>query len=460
MNLGISMTPSMPAGEQVSHQDPSTVAYGSVDSIPAELKEGIELAHSFQDAGKPVPLIDWFARHPQFAEQLASFLAGEIDLRGKLAAIQGPTPSSELGMFLDRYELLERIGKGGMGIVYRADDHKLHREVAVKRLRGDYMGVDAEWARFQFEAEAVASLDHPNIVSIHDYGEASGSPYLVMPLMKGSLSEHLRSLGPDRRMDPKDAAELIRKVALGVHHAHQRGLLHRDLKPGNILLDVDKQPHIADFGLARRLDASQSMSASGSIAGTAAYMAPEQARGEKGLTTAADIHALGAILYELLTGTPPFGTGELVSTLKRVSDEDAVSVRHHRPSVPADLEAICMMCLEKQPSDRYGSAVDLAEDLDHFLHDEPVSARPPGFWDWLRQMLRTRPHPNYTWQVPMWLGIVLLLTGCANYWTCQAGGSAGWVWITNLGSALAISWCFGGICSADFARFRSRSVTR
>lgn len=433
------MTHSMPAGKPGTSQDPATVAFSSADSIPPELKEGIGLAHGFQDAGKSVPLIDWFARHPQMAGQLASFLAGEVHLRNELAAIQEPALPSESGLFVDRYELQGRVGKGGEGIVVRAHDRKLNREVAVKRWHNASHGAEDQWARFRFEAEAVASLDHPNIVGIYDYGEENGSPYLVMPLMKESLSERLRSLGPDRCMDPDDAAELIRKVALGVHHAHQRGLLHRDLKPGNILFDQNDQPHVADFGLARRLDGNQSMSASGSIAGTASYMAPEQARGEKGLTVAADIHALGAILYELLTGTPPFGKGELVPTLKRVSEEEAVSVRHHRPDVSADLSAICMKCLEKQPGDRfYRSAAELAEDLGRFLNDEPVAVRPPGFWDWLRQMLRTRPHPNYSWQVPTWLGILLLVSNLNIYAMCQTGSSAGWIWANNLGCAVGI----------------------
>lgn len=246
-----------------------------------------------------------------------------------------------------------------MGVVFRAYDPALKRDVAVKLVRNGEP-LTGELARYRFEAEMVANLDHPNVVRVYAFGEADGVPYLVMPLMDGgSLAQRLKADGP---LAPRVAAELVRDVARGVHHAHQRGLIHRDLKPGNLLLDGEGRPHVADFGLARSLEATATVS--GGLAGTPAYMAPEQARGDKGLTIAVDVHALGAILFELLTGQPPFGAADVPLILKRVQEEPAASIR----DVPADLETICRKCLEKDPADRYPSAEALAEDLTSYLN--------------------------------------------------------------------------------------------
>jgi serine/threonine-protein kinase len=286
---------------------------------------------------------------------------------------------------------------------------------------------------------SIARLDHPNIVRILSHGEVDGMPYLVMPLMTGgTLAKRLKD-GPVRQLPQHEAAELVRDVALGVHHAHQRGLIHRDLKPGNILLDRDGVPHVADFGLARQIDVTVSLS--GAIAGTVPYMAPEQARGEVGLTTAVDVHALGAILFELLTGCPPFGTGEMASVLRRVMEDTALPVSRFRPDVDRDLEAICLKCLEKQPEARYVSAKELAEELDAYLHGRAVKARPPGFWDWLRQLARTRPEPNeeYSKPVLVWYGAVLLATNLVVYGLVRYDGPALGVWAANTAASAILA---------------------
>jgi eukaryotic-like serine/threonine-protein kinase len=276
--------------------------------------------------------------------------------------------------------------------------------VAVKLIRAAGALSATDRARFRFEAEAAASLDHPHIVKVYSFGERDGVPFLVMPVMTGgSLSDKLKTRGPARCFSPRVAAELVRDVALGVHHAHQRGLIHRDLKPGNILLDEADRPHVADFGLARSQDASVSLS--GNIAGTPAYMSPEQARGEKGLTTAVDVWALGAILFELLTGRPPFGSDDVPSVMRRVIEEPAPSLRGLRHDIPRDLERICTTCLSKPTQDRYPSALVLAEELTRYLKGEPLSGdRRPRIWDtvtralgWQREALSMR-----SWRVAFW----------------------------------------------------------
>jgi serine/threonine-protein kinase len=345
-------------------------------------------------------------------------------------------------------ELIAELGRGGMGVVYRAYDRTLKREVAVKRMAAVADRSPEEMARFHFEAEAAASLDHPNIVPVHAFGEDAGVPFLVMPLMEGgSLSERLNKLGVDRRLPPREAAALVRDIALGVHHAHQRGLLHRDLKPGNILLDRAGRPHVADFGLARQIGDDRGRTATGAVGGTAAYMAPEQARGEKGLTVAADVHALGAILYELLAGSPPFLGPDWLATLKRVQDEPATAVRRARPDVPIDLEAVCLKCLEKRPQDRYPSAAALAEDLTRFLQGEAVGLRRRGLLDTLGRAVgrRREQYALSNWPGFVLGAIVTLVTQGAAEAAALAGLSPRWVFpalTANLVGWWVLYWYF------------------
>jgi len=229
----------------------------------------------------------------------------------------------------------------------------------------------------------------------------------------------------------------VRDIALGVHHAHQRGLIHRDLKPANIILDDNRNPHVADFGLARPADAIAT-----SEAGTPMFMAPEQARGEKHLTTAVDIHALGAVLFQLLTGEVPYG-GDIGSIFRQLTDPavQAPSVRRFRKGVSSDLEAVCQKCLEKDPCKRYSSAQALADDLTRFMRGDAVAAQLPGFWDWLRQVARIRPEPHtdYSWPVTVWFGAFNLATSVAIFWLVESGASAATVWAANLVCAAAMS---------------------
>jgi WD40 repeat protein len=297
------------------------------------------------------------------------------------------------GSFFGDYELIEEIARGGMGIIFKARKAGLNRLVALKMILAGHFASPKAIARFRSEAENTAQLDHPNIVPIYDVGEHEGRPFFTMKLIEGgNLAQHLPTLTSDLRR----AVHLLATAADAVHFAHQHGILHRDLKPANILLDAEGLPHVTDFGLAKRLagPAGESpdtgMTQSGAVLGTPPYMAPEQAAGQsKSLTTAADVYALGAILYEMLTGKPPFQAETPAELLVHVLHREPIPPSRLRPQLPRDLDIICLKCLQKDPQHRYRSAETLAEDLRRWLQGEPIQARPVGRmergWRWARR---------------------------------------------------------------------------
>lgn len=286
------------------------------------------------------------------------------------------------------YEIERELGRGGMGVVYLARQIELNRRVALKMLTGHY-GPD-EMHRFLDEAETAAGLNHTNIAHVYEVGEHEGAPFFSMEYVEaGSLADRLRGEMPS----PREAAQLLISVARALHFAHQNGVVHRDMKPANVLLDMDGVPKVTDFGIAKRLNDDAKLTRTGTVIGTPTYMAPEQARGNsRHVGPPADVYSLGVLLYEMLAGRPPFLPEDSETTITvRVLTEDPVSPAYYRPEIPRDLETICMKCLEKEPRNRYASAAAFAEDLRRFLDDESILAKPPNTVDTSIKWVRRNP---------------------------------------------------------------------
>jgi len=303
-----------------------------------------------------------------------------------------PATSTALRIrYFGDYELQGEIARGGMGVVYRARQVSLNRPVAIKMILAGFLANEADVKRFRAEAEVVAGLDHPNIVEIFEVGEHDGQHYFSMKLVEG-LSLAQQRAQADRPMEIRPAARLVATAARAVHYAHQRGVLHRDIKPGNILVDRAGEPHITDFGVAKRVAIESDLTCSGTVLGSPAFMSPEQAAGKPGqLTTATDIFSLGAVLYLLLTGRPPFSGATSWETLRAVTEQEPASPRHLNPRVDRDLENICLTCLRKDPEARYRSADALADDLERWQRGEPVRARPVSTAEGVIKWVRRRP---------------------------------------------------------------------
>ncbi|HEV3384472.1 MAG TPA: protein kinase, partial [Gemmata sp.] len=389
-----------------------------------ENRLGEAVAWYFQAAekGNPPNPADFFARYPELRSELESFLADK-DVFNRAA---GPRPDSDATLppapnpetaaytpngdpnatlppsnpetasdnllgsirYFGDYELLAEIARGGMGVVFRARQVSLNREVALKMILTGQLASAADVARFRAEAEAAANLDHPNVLPIYEVGEHLGQQYFAMKLVPGgSLAGKVTELVKD----PRKAVAVFVKVCRAVDFAHRRGILHRDLKPGNILLDGDGTPYVTDFGLAKKVEGDSNLTQSGAIVGTPSYMAPEQARADKGLTTGVDVYALGAILYELLTGKPPFRGPTVLDTILQVLEKEAADPRSLKPEADKDLSLIALKCLSKEPGKRYESASVMADDLERWHRGEPIAARATSPGERLLMWARRKP---------------------------------------------------------------------
>jgi serine/threonine protein kinase len=352
--------------------------------------------------GQHPEVSEWLSRFPQWGEQLQRRLEGRPPSGDSvvpdpatveqsvatIATVRAPPPPL-LGTF-GRYELLEKLGRGGMGVVYKARDPVLGRLVALKMIRAGVLARAEEVQRFRHEAQMVAQFTHPNIVRLYEAGEHDDHHYFTMDFApKGSLSKHRERLSAD----PREAAKLVEKIARAVHYAHGKGILHRDLKPGNILLDERAEPLVSDFGLAKSLAADVELTRPGVAVGTPAYMAPEQTPSQAGEVTArSDVWALGVILYELLTELRPFPGEDDRKVFHQIGTREPVKPRKHKRGLHRDLEIVVLKCLEKEPARRYASAEELADDLGRWSRGEPIKARPEG---WPRRMSRAiRRHPT------------------------------------------------------------------
>jgi serine/threonine-protein kinase len=324
------------------------------------------------------------SQHPDLADELRELWGTVLFTEALAPSAEQPTlplPSSAVPATppphaLDDYDLLEPIGQGGMGVVYRARQRSANRIVALKTMRGDRTTPE-DRARFKLEAQASARLDHAHIVPVYDVGECDGQLYFSMKLIEGQTLAKIVTAGP---LPPREAAQLVAAIADAIHYAHEQGILHRDLKPSNVLLDAKREPHVTDFGLAKRVDAVDGaapetrLTATNAILGTLSYMPPEQTDGRRHQPDrTGDVYSLGAILYELLTGRPPFLASNPVDLLLQIREHDPVAPRRLNPNIDRELELICLKCLQKPPELRYATAKNLADDLNAFLHGERPS---------------------------------------------------------------------------------------
>jgi serine/threonine protein kinase len=436
--------------------DPAAVSRDHPD-LTAELRELWAVAQFAGLARRPGP-----DKHPT-ATHIPATPPASATLP---AAPRVDAPAGLLPREFGDFELLEELGRGGMGVVYKARQKSLDRVVALKMVREAHLATADDRARFEQEWKAAARLKHPNIVTVYEVGTIDGQAYFCMEFVGGrTLAQKVAADGP---LPPREAARLVAVIARAVHHAHSLGILHRDLKPSNILLGVDSgqwavdgtgrdpesdlptgryplstpSPKVTDFGLAKKLDQAGSLTRTGAVVGTPSYMPPEQAGGRKDLTPAADVYSLGAILYELLTGRPPFRASHPIDTLLLVLEQEPVPPRDLNPTVDRELELICLKCLQKPVELRYQSAAALAADLEAYAAGEPIAAQPSGLRFFLNRLFRETHHADVleNWGKLWMLHSAIIFAICAITQLMARNGVNRHEWYLGLWSVGLLTW--------------------
>jgi serine/threonine-protein kinase len=424
-----------------------------------------DLIASSRDGGQP-DLEAVIAAHPEFAAEIRELWATAMIAEGIGSFTGDPAEIVEVsaamnevatpGRVVGDYELLEEIGRGGMGLVFRARQRSLNRIVALKMILSGSMASVIDTERFRAEAEAAAQLNHPHIVPVYEVGKHDGHPFFSMKFIEGTTLSRKLTDGP---LSPRDAAALLIPVCRAIAAAHQHGVLHRDLKPANILIDEDGLPYVTDFGLAKRITPTEpdeqadvatltALTQSGAVLGTPGYMAPEQAAGQRGNPTAAtDVYGLGALLYAMLTGRAPFKAASPLDTVLMVLEQDPLPPRFLNPHADRDLEMICLKCLQKPADLRYRSVDALADDLEAYLANEPISARSSRFSDIVVRAFRETHHASVleNWGLLwMWHSLVLLVLCFITNWLQFRDIESRWpyvgLWSVGLGIWAGCFW--------------------
>ncbi len=414
-----------------------------------QLAELLDELTKKQKSGDQVDLDSITRQHPDIADELRQLLAvaqiadefGKSDSETTLAQTTRLfEPTGQLPRAFGDYELLQELGRGGMGVVYKAWERSLQRFVAIKMILSAQHASLEELARFHREAQAAGGLAHRNIVPVYKVGEEDGQPYFAMQFIEGETLSALAKSGP---LQPRDAAHYALGIARAVQHAHENGILHRDLKPANVLIDDENEPLVTDFGLAKRLESGATVTGTGAIVGTPSYIAPEIAGfPQQAASPASDIYSIGAILYELLTGRPPFLASSAVETLLLARSEEPVRPRMLNPQIDLDLEFIVRKCLEKRPEHRYSSAEDLARDIEAYLAGDSVTARSGSLVYFLTRFFRDTHHAPVleNWGLLwMWHSLMILLLCTVTSIMDWAGVDSHWAYLA-LWSIGLVTW--------------------
>ncbi|MEC8591016.1 MAG: serine/threonine-protein kinase [Planctomycetota bacterium] len=407
--------------------------------------------------GESIELSDVVERFPNYKDELTELwplvmlteMAGEnaSPVDETAAAKENELTEKQLPTTFGDFELIEEIGRGGMGVVYRARQQSLGREVALKLILLDHLASETDRARFYAEARAAAKLEHPHIVPVYDLGDVQGRPYISMKLIEGStLSSQLQN----GHMDGKSAAKLLIPLCQAVQYAHENSVLHRDVKPSNIMINHEGQAFLTDFGLAKDLRETPTLTRTGAVVGTPAYMPPEQASGQKPtLDPTSDVYSLGAVLYHMITGQPPFVGRTGLETVLMVMEQDPPSPRSLTRGLDRDLEMIILRCLQKPPDLRYASASALEQDLNAYLNNEEIAARSGRFSQIISQVFRETHHFGIleNWGLLwMWHSVVLLIVCVATsmlYWMDDKNRLNYFLlWTVGLGAWAAVFWAF------------------